>query len=161
MSEMSEGKEGCITVLVVAVVLGIGAICLNACRDPASRRNQQNQTPIQSCVPAKKLNTSSAETEAEITLLKSQLCEQLKLLLEFKDTKEFRYYGFGRGGPYYQWLETVTAMRDSNDEADQIPVPLREAPGELMMIGLEYANNTTETSCVRQMLPELKLKIGY
>lgn len=106
---------------------------------------------------------SSSDAEESITQLKSDVCTHLERLLKFKDEKGFRELGFGKGGKYNKWLTDVKALRDSQPKGFSHPIPLslRAAPGELMMLGLEYMQKKGETKYTRQMLPELKRTIGY
>lgn len=106
---------------------------------------------------------SSSDAEESITQLKSGVCTHLERLLKFKDKKDFKEFGFGKGGKYNKWLTDVEALRDSQPKGFNHPIPLilRAAPGDLMMLGLEYMQKKGETDYTRQMLPELKQTIGY
>ena len=103
------------------------------------------------------------DVEESIAQLKFDVCVQLERLLEFKNKKDFKTYGFGRGGPYHKWLTDVEALRDSQPEGLTNPVPLllRAAPGDLIMLGMEYMQEQRETDYTRQMLPELQQTTDY
>lgn len=103
------------------------------------------------------------DAEESIAQLKLALCVQLERLLAFKDKKDFKTYGFGRGGPYHKWLTDVETLRDSQPKGPTHPVPLllRAAPGDLIMLGMEYMQKHRETDYTREMLPELKRTIDY
>lgn len=103
------------------------------------------------------------DAEESIGGLKFEICVQLERLLEFKDRRDFKTYGFGRGGPYHKWLTDVEALRDSQPKGPTGPVPslLRAAPGVLIMLGMEYMQKQRETDYTRQMLPELQQTIDY
>lgn len=103
------------------------------------------------------------DAEESITKLKSDVCVQLERLLAFKDKQDFKTYGFGKGGPYHKWLTDVEALRNSQPKGATHPVPLvlRAAPGDLIMLGMEYMQKQGETDYTRQILPELQQTIGY
>ena len=102
-----------------------------------------------------------SDAEAATAALKKSVCELLEQLLKFKDEPKFKEYGFGTGGPYNKWLKSVEALRDSTPTG-QHPIPLlvRTAPGDLLMMGMDYMRKG-ETDYTRQMLPELKKTIDF
>ncbi|MEM6331194.1 MAG: SHD1 domain-containing protein [Planctomycetota bacterium] len=101
------------------------------------------------------------KTEADIVALKRQLCIYLEQLLDFKDEPRFKTFGFGTGGPYNKWLKDVEALRDAQPKGlHPIPLLLRAAPGDLMMLGMDYLR-TSESDYSRQMLPEIKDTIDF
>jgi len=101
--------------------------------------------------------------QESIAKLKFDICVQLERLLEFKDKQDFKTYGFGRGGPYHKWLTDVEALRDSQPKGltHAVPLALRAAPGDLIMLGMEYMRKQRETDYTRQILPELQQTIDY
>jgi len=103
------------------------------------------------------------DAEDSIAKLKFDICVQLERLLEFKDKQDFKVYGFGRGGSYHKWLTDVEALRDSQPKGPTHPLPLvlRAAPGDLIMLGMEYMQKQRETDYTRQILPELQQTIDY
>ena len=103
------------------------------------------------------------DAEEAITKLKLDVCVQLERLLKFKDKQDFKIYGFGKGGPYHKWLTDVEALRNSQPKGVTRPMPLalRAAPGDLIMLGMEYMQEHGETDYTRQILPELQQTIGY
>jgi len=105
--------------------------------------------------------TRKKEAEAVTAALKRNVCVLLEQLLKFKDEPKFREYGFGTGGPYNKWLKSVERLRDSTPTGrNPIPLLVRTAPGDLLMLGMEYMQKG-ETDYTRQMLPELKETIGF
>ncbi|EAQ80496.1 SHD1 domain-containing protein [Blastopirellula marina] len=98
---------------------------------------------------------------AATAVIKRNVCVLLEQLLKFKDEPKFREFGFGTAGPYNKWLKSVEALRDSTPTG-QHPIPLlvRTAPGDLLMLGMDYTRNR-ESDYSRQMLPELKETIEY
>jgi hypothetical protein len=105
---------------------------------------------------ARKKETDSATAE-----LKKKLCIYLEQLLEFKDDANFKQVGFATGGPYNEWMKSVEALRDAQPTGlHPIPLLLRAAPGDLLMVGMVYMHNG-ETDYTRQMVPELKDIIDY
>lgn len=62
-------------------------------------------------------------------------------LQEFKDDPEFARVGFGIGGPYNEWLETIDALED---DALDVLNELGFLAGEVMMLGLEYVADNQE-----------------
>ncbi len=105
------------------------------------------------------------QTEADTAALKRQLCIYLEQLLEFKDEPQFKKYGFGRGGPYNKWLKDVEALFHAQPRGfHPIPLLLRAAPGNLMMLGMDYKDSrlrTSESDYSRQILPEIKDTIDF
>lgn len=102
-----------------------------------------------------------SEAEAATAALKKSVCELLEQLLKFKDEPKFKKFGFGIGGPYNKWLKSVEALRDSTPTGQhQIPLLVRTAPGDLLMMGMGYMRKG-ETDYTRQMLPELKKTIDF
>lgn len=103
------------------------------------------------------------DAEERIAGLKVATCVHLERLLEFKDKQDFKTYGFGGGGPYHKWLTDVEALRDSQPKGPGHPVPLvlRAAPGDLIMLAMEYMQKGRETDYTRRILPELKQTIDY
>lgn len=100
------------------------------------------------------------KAEASTAALKKSVCVLLEQLLEFKDEPNFKKFGFAIAGPYNKWLKNVEALRDSTPTG-QHPIPLivRAAPGDLLMMGMNYLRG--ETDYTRQMLPELKKTIDF
>lgn len=106
------------------------------------------------------------DAEESIANLKLEVCVQLERLLAFKDKQDFKTYGFGAGGPYGKWMKDVEALRDSHPKgAHPIPLMLRAAPGDLLMLGKMYMRNHRDTNPAtyntRQALSELQQTIGY
>lgn len=103
------------------------------------------------------------DAEESITKLKLDVCVQLERLLEFKDKQDFKEFGFGEGGQYNKWFTDVKALQHLQPKGLNHPIPLvlRAAPGDLMMLGMEYMQKNGETNYIRQILPELKQTIGY
>jgi hypothetical protein len=103
----------------------------------------------------------ATEVEAETAKLKRELCVLLEELLAFKDEARFKEVGFGVGGPYNQWLKRVEVLQKAQPVGvHPIPILLRAAPGDLMMVGMKYMSSG-ECDFTRQMVPELKVTIGY
>lgn len=97
----------------------------------------------------------------EIDRLKKQLCVYLDQLLSFKDDPKFKKHGFAKGGPFNKWLINVEKLRDDQPIGDnQIPIALRVAPGDLLMIGMDFMQKG-DTNFTRNKLPELKGKIDF
>lgn len=103
------------------------------------------------------------DAEGSITKLRFDVCVQLERLLAFKDRQDFKTYGFAKGGPYHKWLTDVEALRNSQPKGliHPIPLVLRAASGDLIMLGMEYMQKQRETDYTRQILPELQQTIGY
>lgn len=103
------------------------------------------------------------DAEEAIAELQFALAVHLEQLLVFKDAEGFRTFGFGRGGPYHEWFMAVQALRDSQSIGLTHPVPflLRTAPGDLLMLGMEYVKKRRDTDYIRQVLPELQQTIDY
>ncbi len=76
-------------------------------------------------------------------------------LQEFKDTPSFQKYGFGVGGPYHWWLETLDEYRADDDHAS---FSEKLAAGDLRTIGLEYVfhygHETEITQALKSMIEE-------
>ena len=107
-----------------------------------------------------KSNDDMFKSEAEYIKLK--LCMQLDSLMEFRLSEDFIKYGFGRGGKYYSWLETSIKIRDRANKLPMRYYDLGVAAGELLQIGLDYANSKGKTTkYVDTVLPDFLKKIGY
>lgn len=60
-------------------------------------------------------------------------------LQSFRKTKDFKFYGFGRGGDYYPWLERIGKMKD--DPRNRCCLIHKNCvAGILEMLGMEYAS---------------------
>lgn len=103
------------------------------------------------------------DAEESTAKLQFALSVQLERLLAFKDREDFRTFGFAKGGPYHEWFMAVQALRDSQPIGLTHPVPflLRVAPGDLLMLGMEYMKKQPDTGYIRQVLPELQQTIDY
>lgn len=86
-----------------------------------------------------------------------QLCDYLDELLEFKEHIKFAEYGFGVGGPYNKWIKGVESMQNGEGS---IPIRLRVAAGDLLILGVEYLRNGN-TERAGKVLSELKKAIDY
>lgn len=60
-------------------------------------------------------------------------------LISFKNKEDFKNYGFGVGGPYYKWLNSVEDIKSNPDSK----LLLRKGVliGELEQLGLAYVNS--------------------
>jgi hypothetical protein len=65
---------------------------------------------------------------------KQWITAKLKELDGFKSKDDFRRLGFGRGGPYYKWLEAVEKKREDKT----LPPAERIAVSDLWSLGTEY-----------------------
>ncbi|OGQ94066.1 MAG: hypothetical protein A2521_09720 [Deltaproteobacteria bacterium RIFOXYD12_FULL_57_12] len=111
------------------------------------------------------------QTELATSKLKKQLCIYLEQLLSFKDEPKFKQFGFSIGGPYNKWLTNVEELRDAQPiGAHPIPLLLRAAPGDLLMLGMAFMRvadpthtgmRESDTKYIRQMLPEIKDTIDF
>ncbi|KAF5434820.1 hypothetical protein C5S36_04315 [Candidatus Methanophagaceae archaeon] len=63
-------------------------------------------------------------------------------LLGFKDKSDFKTYGFGKGGPYHEWLTKVETLK-SNPDA-KLLLQKDVIAGELEQLGLAYASSRGE-----------------
>ena len=79
-------------------------------------------------------NTADRQSSVPYTPGQKFLRTKLKDLQSFKSDAKFHEFGFGRGGPYFAWLESVEAQRDS----DELSLRERVAVGDLATLGLEY-----------------------
>ncbi|MHB0956283.1 MAG: SHD1 domain-containing protein [Pirellulaceae bacterium] len=103
----------------------------------------------------------SEQSDDAAAKLRKQLCTHLEELLEFKGDEKFKQFGFGTGGPYSKWLKSIEAIRDAQPTgAHPIPLILRAAPGDLLMLGMDYMRKG-DAPYTREILPELKHTIGY
>lgn len=60
-------------------------------------------------------------------------------LLAFKDNADFKNYGFGQGGPYYEWLTKVKDLKEHPDS--KLLLKKGIVAGELEQLGLAYASS--------------------
>ena len=59
---------------------------------------------------------SSSQEEVE-AYIKDKCLHLYIELLSFKNDPSFLFYGFGRGGQYFQWMEESDALREYSDNA--------------------------------------------
>jgi len=128
----------------------------------ASDRAQQQQREFAiGALPDEAQDERKKQMDEATAKLKGQLCIHLEQLLEFKDEPKFKQFGFGTGGPYNKWLKSIEALRDAQPTgAHPIPLILRAAPGDLLMLGMDYMRKG-DTAYTREMLPELKETIDF
>lgn len=75
--------------------------------------------------------------------LYSELQEMHEELQSFRKTEDFNFYGFGRGGQYYPWLEKIGKMKD--DPRNKCCLIFKNCvAGELEMLGMEYVTSQGE-----------------
>ena len=61
-------------------------------------------------------------------------------LQSFRKTRDFKNYGFGRGGKYFPWLEKIGEMRD--DPRNRCCLIYKGCvAGDLEMLGMEYVSS--------------------
>ena len=69
-----------------------------------------------------------------------ELKEMHEELQSFRKTEDFNFYGFGRGGKYYPWLEKIGKMKD--DPRNKCCLIHKNCvAGELEMLGMEYVTS--------------------
>ena len=97
----------------------------------------------------KKLENLNAEKEKAdqekadklaVKILKSKVSKLFNSLISFKNTSDFRKYGFGVGGKYNYWLREVQSLK-SAEGADSFLSECGFVIGELESLGLEYATS--------------------
>jgi len=101
-----------------------------------------------------------------IGTIKSLARQLLQELLNFKDSENFAWYGFGAGGPYNAWLKRVTEFRDTLAKElpreAQIDPQLLVVPGKLMQLGFEFMKSKGKpTTYTEAVLPDLKKAIDF
>lgn len=85
------------------------------------------------------------------------LSSHLRQLLDFRSTETFRFYGFGRGGPHYKWLEEVENAQKARRFSDEQNI----AVGYLLQLGLKYLNlRNGESDFTRFAMQEINAAIG-
>jgi hypothetical protein len=154
---------------MVRTTLVLSCFCLVGCADNAPRdqggdQRLSSEPAVQPSVRyAPPHGTDDANTIAATNTLKHHVCILLEELLGFKDSPDFRLYGFGVGGKYNRWLRDVKDLYQAQPKGvHPIPILVRASPGDLMTLGMEYVSSDgEETEYTREMLPELKVLIGY
>ncbi len=92
---------------------------------------------------------------------KELLKEQLTALLQFKDTADFKTYGFGMGGKYHQWLEFTQKAKEVIQDNDDLDADIRAAAGHILQIGIDYAvHQGQDTNYILKVLPEVQTLLG-
>jgi hypothetical protein len=137
-------------------------------RGPLVRQNSAGVTASRSMKftvggpSALRIQAERAEQIAtETATLKKQVCEYLEQLLEFKNEPDFKRVGFAPGDRYHKWLSDVQRLHDAQPTGvHPIPLVVRAAPGDLIVLGLEYTRKG-ESDVSRQLLPQVKDAIGY
>lgn len=100
-----------------------------------------------------------------ISEIRLSSCALLDELLNFKDSDDFAFYGFGVGGPYNSWLQRVKILRD---DVEKIPLPqrlspaFRAAPGYILMFGMEFLHSKgMPTRLTEEHLPQVMDAINF
>ena len=65
-------------------------------------------------------------------------------LISFKDTKEFKKFGFAQGGPYHEWVGEAKALNDSSVSMISFVGAYNFVPGDLLQLGMEYVSSKGE-----------------
>ena len=71
--------------------------------------------------------------------LSAEAKETIRLYSElhgFKDDPEFLAVGFGRGGPYHQWMQAIESVRDR--AGIKVLRDLGFVAGDVLMLGMDY-----------------------
>lgn len=100
-------------------------------------------------------NKKAEIANEEVNALKQKLSKLLDELIQFKDKPDFKQYGFGIGGPYNKWLTTVENLKKSHQTKTNLPILLKSAPLELIMLGKVYMRED-ESNFTQKRLSELK-----
>lgn len=92
------------------------------------------------------LNVEKEKAEQEkaaklaVKTLKTKVGKLFNSLMSFKNTRDFREYGFGGGGKYYYWLRDVQSLKTAQG-ADLFLSECGFVIGDLEMLGIEYATS--------------------
>jgi hypothetical protein len=78
--------------------------------------------------------SAAAASLTAVTEAQRFVRQRYQELLKFKSSAEFHHFGFGRGGPYCPWLESVEAGQNDRSYSGAE----RVAIGDLQTLGLEY-----------------------
>ena len=82
-----------------------------------------------------------------MTILIVNSMKLLNELLEFKDTKDFKKYGFAIGGPFNVWFKKAENLYNETNKAKY---------GHLMTLGMHYATSQgKETKITKKLKKEL------
>lgn len=119
------------------IVLNMISSCQNNSSQPKNTHNEQE------------IENSKIED------MKSYLKDLLDKLLSFKDTPEFKEYGFGQVGPYYDWLYDIQQLKEHPDA--KLLLKRRIVVGELEQLGLAYASSGGKETDVTTQLKKLLL----
>ena len=96
------------------------------------KAKQDSIAAVQEEQEKKKCITDAADFYRELQSMHTEL-------QSFRKTKDFKFYGFARGGAYYPWLERIGKMR--NDPRDRCCLIHKNCvAGDLEMLGMEYAS---------------------
>lgn len=98
--------------------------------------------------------TSSQEDKVVLSAKEKKVIDQYisfyRELLKFKNEPDFKYYGFGRGGKYYEWMERV---RQFNTDANgKILMKVYLVPADIELLASEYAMSQGEETEATQLL---------
>ena len=95
-------------------------------------------------------------TETSVQKTKERVRELYHSLLQFKNKKDFHFYGFGVGYKYNEWLKEVKYLRSTPEASVLYEQGL--SIGDLLHLGLEYVNSNgkeTEYSLIARKSIEL------
>ena len=195
MEEKEKKKNGCMkNFLFLAIIIFSVVYIVKMWPDPAKpektakeqeekteKKDQtENQVPvreeksapevIQAAADQNRINSMTdddlkKESREKTEKTKKACCDLLFELLNFKDSQEFAYYGFGTGGPYNQWLKRAEEQRkeiSSDFQKKVLSWELSTAPGNILQLGFEYRKtHGAESEYTKTVIPDLKKTIGY
>ena len=108
----------------------------------ADSNDASEQSPLKAkrdSIAAMQEEQEKKECIADATDFYRELQSMHTELQSFRKTKDFKLYGFGRGGAYYPWLERIGKMK--NDPRNRCCLTHNNCvAGELEMLGMEYAS---------------------
>lgn len=82
--------------------------------------------------------TAATFEECQATL--KAMRELVEELRGFEKSQTFAFYGFGKGGPHFEWMEKAKALRDRTSGANFIAFTATDNvafPGDIILWGLE------------------------
>jgi hypothetical protein len=113
------------------IILILSAIAVLSCQ------SEKNETAKVDTEPAK--TVEQKDNTEKIELLLGQFESLYNELLETKGEPGFKKFGFGKGGPYTEWLERVEKLEQSPES--NLLLQKGVLFGELKQLGLEYVSS--------------------
>lgn len=87
------------------------------------------------------ISTGHADTNESPEEVLKEIKTLYQELIIFKDTSTFAEFGFSKGGPHSQWLDTMKELVKSKKGGIEFIRAYGFVPGDLLQLGQSYLSN--------------------